>query len=87
VETKDDIDETFALAKVLINHTHDLIHKATGWMLREAGKKDIQKLYSFLDTHAATMPRTMLRYSLEKIETKKRKHYMNLHKIRNMCTA
>jgi 3-methyladenine DNA glycosylase AlkD len=71
-----DLDETFALAAKLLRDEHDLIHKATGWMLREAGKKDAARLRSFLDRHAPAMPRTMLRYALEKFGPKERKRYM-----------
>ena len=56
--------------------THDLIHKAVGWMLREAGKKDERQLLVFLDTHAVHMPRTMLRYSVEKLSSDVRAYYM-----------
>lgn len=71
---------TVKLAEKLINDKHDLIHKATGWALREVGKKDINTLLKFLNKHASTMPRTMLRYSIEKLADKQRKHYMNLKK-------
>ena len=55
---------------------HDLIQKATGWMLREIGKRDISVLLSFLDKHHLTMPRTMLRYSIEKLDNSKRLYYL-----------
>jgi len=54
-----------------------LIHKAAGWMLREIGNRDLPTLFSFLDQHATVMPRTMLRYAIEKLEPTKRQHYMN----------
>jgi len=54
----------------------DLVHKGTGWMLRFAGDKDRKRLLAFLDKYAATMPRTLLRYSIEKLEPELRKHYM-----------
>jgi 3-methyladenine DNA glycosylase AlkD len=54
----------------LINDGHDLIHKATGVWLREAGKKDRQKLFNFLDKYAATMPRTALRYAIKHLDKK-----------------
>ncbi len=77
-----DLEDTFKLAEILLNDKHDLIHKATGWMLRYAGDRNSQRLISFLDKHAATMPRTALRYALEHFEKKKRDHYMSL-KYRN----
>jgi 3-methyladenine DNA glycosylase AlkD len=62
----------------LLNDKEDLIHKGTGWMLRAAGDKDHPRLLKFLDQHAATMPRTMLRYSIEKLNPTQRKHYLGL---------
>lgn len=73
-----DLDDTFNIAELLVKDKEDLIHKATGWMLRFAGAKDKKRLVNFLDQHAATMPRTLLRYSIEHFETKQREHYMNL---------
>ncbi len=70
------LDDTFAIAEHLLDDQHDLMHKAVGWMLREAGKKDEVRLKEFLDKHAAMMPRTMLRYSLERLHPKDRAHYM-----------
>jgi 3-methyladenine DNA glycosylase AlkD len=67
---------TLELSKHFLNHKHDLIHKATGWMLREVGKRDVGALYSFLDENYKIMPRTMLRYSIEKISPDKRALYM-----------
>jgi len=75
-----DVADTFRIAEILVNDKHDLIHKATGWMLRFAGDKDRGQLLGFLDRHAATMPRTLLRYSIEKFDKKKREHYMNMKK-------
>ena len=63
---------------MLVKDKEDLIHKATGWMLRFAGDKDKKRLLGFLDQHAATMPRTLLRYSIEKLEAKKRDYYLKL---------
>lgn len=74
-----EVDDTFELAEILVNDKHDLIHKATGWMLRFAGDKDKKKLLSFLDKYAATMPRTLLRYSIEKLDKKQKAYYMTLH--------
>ncbi len=73
-----DVTDTFKLAEMLLNNDHDLIHKATGGWLREAGKKDSRKLLDFLDKHAATMPRTALRYAIEHLDKKQRDHYMGM---------
>jgi len=70
-----DVNDTFKIAALLINDKEDLVHKATGWMLRFAGDKDQKKLLALLDKYAATMPRTMLRYSIEKFDKKKREYY------------
>jgi 3-methyladenine DNA glycosylase AlkD len=70
---------TLELAKVLLQDPHDLIQKAVGWMLREVGKRgDQAMLTGFLDQHAAVMPRTMLRYSLERLPPQLRNNYMRL---------
>jgi 3-methyladenine DNA glycosylase AlkD len=81
-----DIDDTFSIAEILINDEHDLIHKGVGWMLRTAGDKDQTRLCSFLDRHAATMPRTLLRYAIEKFEPKQREYYMGLKKLSASAT-
>ena len=70
------LDDTFALADILLHHPHDLIHKAVGWLLREAGKRDNGALVSFLDSRYKTMPRTMLRYAIEKFPERERKRYL-----------
>ena len=61
-----ELDDTFSLALRLMGHKHDLMHKAVGWMLREAGKRDMARLRAFVDGHWHEMPRTMLRYAIEK---------------------
>lgn len=68
-----DLDDTFALARRLISHPHELMHKAVGWMLREAGKRDMARLSAFVDAHWHEMPRTMLRYAIEKYPEAERK--------------
>ncbi len=73
-----DTADTFKIATMLLDDEHDLIHKAVGGWLREAGKKDGPKLLSFLDKHAATMPRTALRYAIEHLDKKHRDYYMGL---------
>ena len=71
-----DFDDTYMLAEKLIQHPHDLMQKAVGWMLREAGKRDKPRLMDFLDEHSTDMPRTMLRYSIEKFTDGEREYYM-----------
>lgn len=71
-----DLDDIFSLSEKLVHHKHDLMHKAIGWMLREAGKKSKEKLCELLDKYHKTMPRTMLRYAIEKFTIEERKHYM-----------
>ena len=71
-------DDTYALAVKLMSHPHDLMHKAIGWMLREAGKRDQRRLEAFLDEYATSMPRTMLRYAIEKFPEELRRHYLLL---------
>jgi 3-methyladenine DNA glycosylase AlkD len=73
---KGDVVDTFKIAEMLLKDKHDLIHKATGGWLREAGKKDREKLISFLDKYAGTMPRTALRYAIEHFDKKQRDHYL-----------
>jgi 3-methyladenine DNA glycosylase AlkD len=68
--------ETLAISELLLGDTEDLIRKATGWMLREVGKKDQAVLKGFLDRHGADMPRTMLRYSIERLPPDQRQAYL-----------
>ncbi|HET9434309.1 MAG TPA: DNA alkylation repair protein, partial [Chitinophagaceae bacterium] len=75
-----DTNDTFKIAEILVNDKEDLIHKATGWMLRFAGAKDQKKLIAFLNKHAATMPRTLLRYSIEHFNKKERDYYLGMKK-------
>ena len=73
---KGQLDDTFAIADQLLDHPHDLIHKATGWLLREAGKRDGSALREFLATRYINMPRTMLRYAIEKFPEEERQQYL-----------
>ena len=70
------LEDTFAIADILFHHPHDLIHKAVGWLLREAGKRDEAALIEYLESRYKTMPRTMLRYAIEKFPEDKRKLYL-----------
>jgi hypothetical protein len=75
-----DLDDTFGIAETLVNDDQDLINKAVGGWLREAGKKDRKRLLSFLDKHAATMPRVALRYAIEHLDKNQRDHYLSMKK-------
>lgn len=72
-----DLDDTYKLSLKMMNHKQDLMHKAIGWMLREAGKRDTKRLYDFVMEHKNIMPRTMLRYSIEKFDKETRKELMS----------
>jgi 3-methyladenine DNA glycosylase AlkD len=73
---KGEFGDSLALAELLLRDREDLIHKASGWVLREVGKRDLGALESFLVKHCRTMPRTMLRYSIEKLPQGKRRRYL-----------
>ena len=69
-------DDTLALSEKLMNHKHDLMHKAVGWMLREVGKKDKETLTDFLEIHYKNMPRTALRYAIEHFSPEEKAYFM-----------
>ncbi|MGH9354378.1 MAG: DNA alkylation repair protein [Terriglobia bacterium] len=73
---KDQTSETFKIAEMLLGDEEGLIHKAVGWMLREAGKRDLGALKRFLKSHYQTMPRTMLRYAIERFPADERQRYL-----------
>ena len=70
------LDDTFAIADILLHHPHDLIQKAVGWLLRESGKRDTDALKAFLAPRYKSMPRTMLRYAIEKFPEEDRVKYL-----------
>jgi 3-methyladenine DNA glycosylase AlkD len=73
---KGKFDDTLKITETLLTDKHDLIHKACGWMLREVGKRDEKTLHTFLKKHAKNMPRTMLRYAIERMSEDKRQEYL-----------
>ena len=75
-----DVNDTFKIAEILLNDKQDLIHKAAGGWLREAGKKDKQRLIDFLEKHASVMPAVMLRYAIEHFDKKQQQYYLSLKK-------
>jgi hypothetical protein len=75
-----DLDDTFGIAQILVNDPHDLVQKAVGGWIREAGKRDEQRLRDYLDRNAATMPRTALRYAIERLSSDARDYYLNRKK-------
>lgn len=72
------LDDTFGIAEILVDDHHDLVQKAVGGWVREAGRRDVGRLRAFLDAHAATMPRTALRYAIEHLDADERSIYRNL---------
>ena len=71
-----EVEDTFRIAERLVDDPEGTVHKAVGWMLREAGKRDPRRHKAFLDAHAATMPRVMLRYAIEKLDKPRRDGYL-----------
>lgn len=80
-------EPTFLIAGMLLADPHDLIHKATGWMLREVGKRDERALRAFLDAHVRDMPRTALRYAIERFPEADRKRYLAIPSARRRRSA
>ena len=76
-----DVDDTFKIAEILLRDKEDLVQKATGGWLRAAGGKAPARLFEFLDKYASTMPRTTLRYATERLDKKRRTHYLSLAKL------
>lgn len=73
---KSELDDALKIAELLLTHSHDLIHKAVGWMLREGWKKKPVLIEAFINKHIKVMPRTTLRYAIEKMEEEKRKSFL-----------
>jgi len=73
---ENDFSDILKLAEMFLTDQHDLIHKACGWMLREAGKRDEKALTDFMDRHSRVMPRTMLRYAIERLTPEQKRNYM-----------
>jgi 3-methyladenine DNA glycosylase AlkD len=77
---QNEIEDTFKIAEILVNDKEDLINKAVGSWVREAGKRDPLRLIEFLDEYSVTMPRVTLRYAIEKLDKKQKNYYLNLAK-------
>lgn len=77
----DQFEDVLELCRLLLNDREDLMHKACGWMLREAGKRDLCVLLGFLQQWAGAMPRTMLRYAIEKLTPEQRRHFMGRERV------
>jgi hypothetical protein len=77
---QNDVEDTFAIAELLAHDEHEMVNKAVGSWVREAGKRDRSRLLAFLDRHAATMPRVTLRYAVEKLDARLKAHYMKAGK-------
>jgi 3-methyladenine DNA glycosylase AlkD len=73
---RDELDDAYRIAATLVDDPEDTVHKAVGWMLREAGKRDAARQAAFLEAHAATMPRIMLRYAIEKLDKPTRDRWL-----------
>lgn len=78
---QDDVMDTFRIAEILVHDSEDLIQKAVGGWIREAGKRDAPRLLAFLETYAATMPRVALRYAIEKLDRRKRDYFLGLGRV------
>ncbi len=79
---RNDFDDILEIGEMLLRDRHDLIHKAVGWMLREVGKRDRKTLDSFLNTHGVHLPRTALRYAIERHSAEERKRYLSRYPSR-----
>lgn len=77
---RNEFEDTIRISQALLGDKHDLIHKACGWMLREVGKRDVAALEGFLAQHASVMPRTMLRYAIERLSPARRKRWMKVER-------